>query len=625
MNLNPYKIIVVEDEVRMCRLINTSLLALSDDNWIVYPLNSAQDALDILNKETVDVLVSDLNLPGISGLELLKRARSIQEDLQMIVITGHGDMDNAIEALQVGANNYFKKPLPMEQLYLSVKESISKRALLHKLKESEERFRTAFLHAAAGMIILRTDGKILQVNNSICKMLGFSESDLLKKSFSDLVHSDLNSNTSEIIRELVAGTTDHSNFENKFICKDDTFIWANISMSVVTDSEEPVYLTVQVVDTTEIHNYRETLEKEVHERTQELNAALKDAENTRDHIDGILKSMADGLIVTDLNNEVTNLNPAAEELLSIKYQDVIHRPFDFVPMETSAVQSNDQATMPAAENEFDFAVKLPYQSVPVILRARTSIIRDKEGNITSKITNFHDVSRDREVARMKNEFLSTAAHELRSPLTSIQGFSEILLLKKDLSAEQRKRFLNHINNQASKLSAIISDLLDISRIESGTSFTLNKNLHKFADILDEVILPYRVQSKKHKFKMDISDGYRELLIDSEKIGQVLKNLVSNSVKYSPGGGIITLSTKMKKDQFIFSIKDEGLGMTSDELSRIFEKFYRADASSTAIEGTGLGMNISKYLVEAHGGTINVESEYGAGTTVTFCLPINEVN
>jgi two-component system, sensor histidine kinase and response regulator len=222
--------------------------------------------------------------------------------------------------------------------------------------------------------------------------------------------------------------------------------------------------------------------------------------------------------------------------------------------------------------------------------------------------------------KMKTEFVSTAAHELRTPLTSIQGYSELLMLRSDISEETQKEFLGYINKEALALTDIINDLLDISRIESQESFTLNKKRFTVKEIFEENLKVFQRHSDSHKMLLKIEDPSMEWFVDKEKINQILNNIYSNAIKYSPDGGDIETTIKDCSDRISVSIKDHGIGMNPEHLGNFFEKYYRADASNTAIEGTGLGTTIMKALVEAHGGDIQVQSDIGKGTEITFSIP-----
>jgi len=373
-----------------------------------------------------------------------------------------------------------------------------------------------------------------------------------------------------------------------------------------------------------IKEYADNLESMVKERTKELNRALYDTEEARDKIDGILKSVGDGLIVTDIHNRVILMNRAAEDLLGIRLSEVIERPVDFA-IEDQTLRDRIKATLDKRESDYQFDFELPgdNRTHPRIIRARTSIIENKSGTQTGIITTMHDVTYEREVDRMKTEFISTAAHELRTPLTSILGFSEVLLNQNNIPAEEKTEFLGYINTQSKALSKIIDDLLDISRIESGRGFSINKEPCNPLEITKKVISYHKKQSPKHQFEVMFPKRPVKIIADIDKIGQVVKNLIDNAVKYSPDGGTIKVRGKIAGDQYQISVEDQGIGMTQEQVEKIFDKFYRAKDACFISKGTGLGMSIVKHIVESHGGNVWVDSEHGKGTTVHFAVPIGE--
>lgn len=370
-----------------------------------------------------------------------------------------------------------------------------------------------------------------------------------------------------------------------------------------------------------IKKYSENLEYMIKERTQELNQVLLDTEEARDRIDGIIKSVADGLMVIDTQNKVILMNRAAEDMLGIRFSDAIGRSVDFLIKEKT-LREKIQYTLNKKTTgyQFDFESPKDGKKHPRIMRASTSVIHDKENNKTGVVMTIRDITLEKEIDRMKTEFLSTAAHELRTPLTSIQGFSEILLTNDDIAEDERKKFLSYINKQSVGLAGIINDLLDISRIESKRGFTLTKIKCDIGDIINQVIPIFKEQSKKHKFKALLPEMPIILFVDPEKTRQVLKNLLDNAVKYSPKGGLIKVSGEVVDNYFRISVEDDGIGMTSEQVDKAFDKFYRVSSSDKAPSGTGLGMTIVKSIIEMHGGKVWVESEHGKGMAVHFTIP-----
>ncbi|HKJ05584.1 MAG TPA: ATP-binding protein [Geopsychrobacteraceae bacterium] len=230
-----------------------------------------------------------------------------------------------------------------------------------------------------------------------------------------------------------------------------------------------------------------------------------------------------------------------------------------------------------------------------------------------------------EMDRVKNEFISTAAHELRTPLTAMMGFTELLIDSEQyggFSREQTQEFLADVYDRGEALSRIIDDLLDISRIESGHSVTLDLQKADMRDVLTKTIEFFQVNGSGHTFQLELpqSTEHSMMLIDRHRINQVLENLLSNAVKYSPKGSEIVVTGQFDTDGWEIKVEDCGIGMTSAQVERIFDKFYRADVSDTAVSGLGLGMSIAKQIVDAHNGSIRVESLKGTGTTVTVNLP-----
>jgi signal transduction histidine kinase len=227
-----------------------------------------------------------------------------------------------------------------------------------------------------------------------------------------------------------------------------------------------------------------------------------------------------------------------------------------------------------------------------------------------------------EVNMVKSDFMSIASHELRTPLTTLLGYSE-LLLTRSLTESQKKEFLGFINEESIRLSKIVDDLLDISRIESEKDFGFVRKPMQLAEVLVKNIKFYSRAETGHRIITQIEDDLPLVNADSEKIGQVIKNLLDNAIKYSSGGDIVCMAF-VKDNMVQISVQDQGIGISQQDLPRIFDKFYRVEREETAhISGTGLGLSIAKYIVKFHDGKIDVESGLGKGTTIGFGLPVFE--
>ncbi len=338
-------------------------------------------------------------------------------------------------------------------------------------------------------------------------------------------------------------------------------------------------------------------------------------------IDSILRSVVDGLLVTDSHGRILMMNSAAEQLLGVAQSSLFDAALQDVVKDRRLLKRLREA-VGKEENGARFEFEIGGHSGGVrIVSISTSVHHDAHGVAQGSVFLFRDITRERELDRMKNEFISTAAHELRTPLTAIMGFSELLLTRRDLSDELQTDFLTFINQKSENLSRIISDLLDISRIEAGRGLELFRERWDINDIIGESLSSYRSCSAKHSLEVVLPQERIYLNVDRGKIIQVMENLLSNAFKYSPQGGAVRVSARQTRGAYLLSIEDEGIGMTREQLRRAFDKFYRADASNSAVEGTGLGLSITKNIVEAHGGRIWLESRKGKGTTAFVTLPM----
>lgn len=233
----------------------------------------------------------------------------------------------------------------------------------------------------------------------------------------------------------------------------------------------------------------------------------------------------------------------------------------------------------------------------------------------------------RDSDKMKTQFISTAAHELRTPLSSVLGYSELLLYPETIGGidtNQQREFLGEIYGKAEALCKIVDDLLDVSRVESGNPIPLEKKQCDPGEIIRKEVEHFRVHTSKHQFELTLPENREATIwVDQSKLVQILENLISNAVKFSPAGGLIRISGAVTDTGYRLVVADQGVGMTPEQVERMFDKFYRADHKNTAIEGLGLGMHIIHHIIKAHEGEIRVASKPGKGTVVTVDLPFGE--
>ncbi|HEY5672563.1 MAG TPA: ATP-binding protein [Malonomonas sp.] len=381
---------------------------------------------------------------------------------------------------------------------------------------------------------------------------------------------------------------------------------------------------VQRTEQLQLLNDKLSEEIQVRQRAEiALQAALSNVSDARDKIDTILSSVADALIVTDSDNRVVHMNQLAERFFQVDswqvgapFQQVMNTP-ELLRKVTEARQSltGDQVA------EFDLTLFTAETSQSQILAARATRLLTEQGEERGMVILLQDATRIRNVERMKSEFVSIAAHELRTPLTIILGYSELLLENRTFSDVEEQEFLGVINRKAVDLSLIVDDLLDVSRIEEGRQLDLHLVKVDFGQLIERTVSEAKLLDKQiYRFIVNLPDAPCFVSADRVRMQQVLDNLLSNAMKYSPQGGEISIDLILKNQSLLLTVADQGIGMTDAQIERAFDRFYRAEFSDAAIRGVGLGLSIVKYIVEAHGGSVSIKSRIGQGTSITLALP-----
>lgn len=256
------------------------------------------------------------------------------------------------------------------------------------------------------------------------------------------------------------------------------------------------------------------------------------------------------------------------------------------------------------------------------LQAKSAAVTEQSGAAVGVITLLRDVTRERTLDRLKTEFISTAAHELRTPLTAVMGFSELLLNSPHSSPEQQREFLEIIHRKSEMLGKIIDDMVDLALLDSGQIIRIDKSLIDIGELLRRCVSDHQKLSVEHRFAYIGPEHPILLLVDYGKICQAIENLLNNAVAFSAKGSLVEVECTPCPCSIRIEVRDHGVGMTAEQAERVFDKFYRVDASNTAGKGLGLGLNIVKSIIEAHHGQVCLESSMGQGTQVIIDLPLS---
>jgi PAS domain S-box-containing protein len=347
-----------------------------------------------------------------------------------------------------------------------------------------------------------------------------------------------------------------------------------------------------------------------------------------ERLNAVFELSPDGFVVLDKRGEVSIVNPAFERMTGLMAVDLVGQSlaaFDETLLANCSVSDIAERSVAAAidgspgTGEGSQAQRrLLHLHGP---QSRTLLQRVRQGSHDNEtVMYFRDVTHELEVDRMKSEFLAMAAHELRTPMVSIFGFTE-LLLKRPFSDERRKEVLGTIHKQASILINLINELLDLARIEARRGKDFNRRLQPVGPVLEQALDGLKVPGDGRQVRMHLETPDALVWADTDKLGQAVLNVLSNAYKYSPQGGDIVLRQRLDLEarRVVIEVEDHGIGMSDEQTARVFERFFRADPSGN-IPGTGLGMSLVKEIMDLHLGEVSVRSALGLGTTVSLSVP-----
>jgi len=381
--------------------------------------------------------------------------------------------------------------------------------------------------------------------------------------------------------------------------------------------------------TRELTGANEQLTDQIAERIQvqvALRQALEEIKTDREKLEGILRSVPDGVVVTDGELNVLHMNAAAESILDTTLEKVLGQSIASLSEEVDFIKKVGQRlNVTHGPQSFDFELTGGNTQDSRSYQVRVSQFVSDATESPGVVLLVRDVTREREIERMKSAFLGMAAHELNTPLTTIIGYTELLTAQEtsgSFDAQQQEDFLLLIHNKALALGGLIDDLLDISRVESGHPLTLCYQEFVLDAMVSEIVVSCREAHSFHQFEVTLPDEAASICADRSRLAQVVDHLISNAVKYSPEGGCVKVTLALRGDLYELSVEDEGIGMNEEQLAHIFDRFYRADFSDTAVQGVGLGMSIVRNIVLAHQGDIQIDSQPGCGTRVCITLPVS---
>lgn len=491
----PIRILVVDDEKGIregCRRI------LSGEGYAVDVAENGKVGLELVQSQHYDLIVVDLMMPVMGGIDMMGHVREIDPEIIMIVITGFATIETAVEAIKHGAYDYIPKPFTPDNLIAVINRGIETRRLRLQTKRlMEER-----------------DQKLLEIANEKSKM--------------------------------------HA----------------------------------------------------------------------------IINSMADGVLVINRESQLVLWNPAAIRMLNLNEQSELGRQISEVVKNEDLIRVIKKACSPEASNYTSITeeIELPSPESKTIM-VNVSVIRDDEsGQDLGLVATLRDITRLKELDKLKSQFVAMVTHELRAPVSAIEGYLTAFLTGAAGSDPQMYRqMMERARQRARSLLELINDLLQFSKLEAKSAVRKKEPLDISGIIKNTVeLLKCQGESKDLTFEVDIPDSLPFVEADRTEMEQLFTNLISNAIKYNVKNGKVIVSAKPNKHFLNIKVADTGIGIEADCLPCIFDEFYRVSCPETRYTtGTGLGLSIVKKIVESHFGRIDVESTPKKGTTFTVKLPIKQ--
>jgi two-component system phosphate regulon sensor histidine kinase PhoR len=486
-------ILVIDDEQIMrdgCSRI------LSKDRWTVISAENGNKGLEEIKArlEKIDVILLDLMMPGMSGMELLDHIRTIDPNLLVIVITGYATVESAVEAMKKGAYDFIPKPFTPDQLRITVRRALERR----------------------------------------------------------------------------------------------------------------------------------NLQKEAEVLRQERERTLRDIATEKSKIKTIINCMGDGVLVCDRDSCMVLTNPAASRMLKISEISLLGHFLSECNLPPELSKTMEESLQAKDTGYTSVSQELSIgESEEIFLRAHTAPVRNDVGEVMGSVSVLQDISHLKELDKMKSEFIAMVAHELRAPIAAVeQQLSVILNKMAGEVTEKQEQLLSRAKERTKGLLTLIKDLLDLSKIEAGKMVQYKEPL-TLQEVIQRVVDLMKAEAESKKIDLQFSAPFKMLTIhaDRNSMEGIFTNLISNGIKYTSEGGKVFI-TLCEEGGFVkATVSDTGIGIKKEDLPRIFDKFYRVKTSETRqIIGTGLGLSIVKSIVDAHLGSMSVESEEGKGTTFTVLFP-----
>ncbi|MFC1553756.1 response regulator [candidate division KSB1 bacterium] len=643
------KILVADDDPVVRKLLNDLLKLEYSDIDVVE--NGEQACRKLLEKK-YDLVLTDIKMPDTDGMQVLRKAKELYDDIIVLIMTGRATLETAIEAVNLGAKEYINKPFDVNKLLKVIKTHLDKQkhdreelliqrqTLLDRDKLKKSLLELSILHNFTTKLTYNFDlsevySSILDsitqaVENDFCSIFEIKKNivrikasvkmeekviDRLKLNFIKSVYKEcgmsINPAETKIIIDEIPGSgrkTEEigTTFYNFLKVRDDYHGVLNVSrFNLIEFSPDDQGFLIKLA-----------------EQSTAIFSQLQEViESQKDKMQKLIEDIPDGIIFHDRNDDALLVNPAARNLIIDAGLSII----DLKNIEgLFEIHFDELYSEEVTDESFIREFKIPGMDNKIlILDANVAKILDPDDLPQGILMVLRDVTKERELERLKSEVISNVSHELRTPAAVIKEF--ISIINDGIAgptSEEQKEYLRIMASNTERLLRLIDNLLNMSRMEAGI-IKLRKSEFNLNDLLDTVIksLLIRFKDKNIVLNYKVADGLPIVYADKDAVSQIVVNLLDNARKFSNADSEVFFKADVSNGNINFEVRDSGIGIPQKDLKNIFNRFYRVEDDEMAHrEGSGLGLAIVKEFIELHEGTVKVNTKLKKGTTFFVSIP-----
>ncbi len=610
------KVLQIDDDEIDVRLVKRALAKSTKmAKFIVESASCLADGINLLKTKQFDVLLLDLGLPDSNGIETVRSVSSVNSNIPIVVLTGLENEETGLEAIKNGASDYLVKGPAMEtSLVRTSLYAIERKKVAEKLHESQQMLRLVMDSIPEAIFWKDRNLAYMGCNTVFARHAGLtSPEEIIGKTDNDLPwrEEETESYKNFDLRIMETNSAEYHVTEAQ-LQADGRQAWLDMNKVPLHDSDGKV---VGIMGT-----YEDVTERRQAER------ALQIAE---ERYRTIFENSAVAITMADEQERLISWNKFTENLLGMTKNELLLKPIRSLYPEGAweNIRTNEVRQKGIQHHLETQMLKKDGEIIEVDVSL--SVLKDPDGRITGSIGVIRDITERKEADKkikeamdLKSQFISTVSHELRTPLTIIKEDIALIMDGAAGSIKSKQREILEIaQRNIDRLARLINDVLDFQKLQSGRA-KFNMQDNNINNVIETVYNTMNgvVSKKGVELQMALDTSLPKVSFDSDKMIQVLTNLVSNAMKFTDKGSI-TIATRKIENSIRVSVIDTGCGMKQEDLPKLFQQFQQLGNGNRKTGGTGLGLAISKDIVEKHGGRIWVESEFGKGTVMHFLLPI----